>query len=119
MGGYGRASDAALATLVEHLFLLSATADVHVSLVLLREASHLLRKHHRLHTLLDIEGGLFGLGGVTDRAISVVWHLQPLAFALAPELSKASSKLPQAVPQRRALLSDLFPAKDSHAWLVS
>mmetsp|Transcript_67318 Transcript_67318/g.217349 ORF Transcript_67318/g.217349 Transcript_67318/m.217349 type:complete len:716 (-) Transcript_67318:100-2247(-) len=117
--GYGRASDAALAALIEHLFTLAATADCHVSLALLREAAALLRKHHRLHSLLEADGGLFGLGGVTDRAVTVLWHLQPLAFALAPELARAGRAVPAAVPQRRALLAELFPGRDARAWLAA
>mmetsp|Transcript_16966 Transcript_16966/g.53207 ORF Transcript_16966/g.53207 Transcript_16966/m.53207 type:complete len:761 (+) Transcript_16966:56-2338(+) len=115
--GYGKTSDAALAALAERLFLLAAGADAHVGLAVLREAAQLLRKHHRLHVLLDVEGGLFGLGGVTDRAVSVVWHLQPLAFSLLPELARASGQLPAAVPQRRALLAEIFPMKDAGSWL--
>jgi len=114
---FGKASDAAIAGLVEHLFLLAASADSHVGLALLREASLLLRKHHRLYTLLDTEGGLFGLGGVTDRAISVRWHLQPLAFILAPEVVRVAKELPAVIPRRSKILSDIFPAKDALAWL--
>lgn len=117
--GFGKASDSALAALIEHLFLLAAGADAHVGLAVLREAALLLRKHIRLHTLLDVDGGLFGLGGVTDRSISVLWHLVPQAFSLAPELKRAGCALPTAIPQRRILLADLFPARDTRIWLQS
>jgi len=114
---FGKTSDAAIAGLVEHLFLLAAAADSHVGLALLREASLLLRKHHRLYTLLEMDGGLFGLGGVTDRAISVLWHLQPLAFTLAPEVVRVAKELPLTIPRKNKILSDVFPAKDALAWL--
>lgn len=117
--GYGRASDAALAALIEHLFLLAAVADSHVAMPILREAAVLLRRHHRLHTLLDVEGGIFGLGGVIDRTVSVVWQLQPLAFCLAPDLARAGRALPTTITQRTASISDLFPPCDSRAWLAS
>merc|ERR1711865_1283908 len=68
---YGRASDAALAQLIENLFVLAAAADPRVGFPLLREAALLLRRHFRLHTLLDVEGGLFGLGGVMERSVTV------------------------------------------------
>jgi len=117
--GYGKASDSALAGLIERLFLLALGADPHVALAMLREASLLLRKHHRLHTLLDEEGGLFGLGGVTDKAVTVLWHLQALAFSLAPECARAAKALPTAIPSKRAVIADLFPSRDSRAWLAA
>merc|ERR1712150_283496 len=98
---------------------MGATADAHVGLAILREAALLLRKHSRLHTLLDVEGGLFGLGGVTDRAVSVIWHLQPLAFSIVPYVSRVGNTLPVTLPQLRALVTDVFPQKNAHMWLVS
>merc|ERR1712083_195941 len=117
--GFGKASDSALATLIEHLFLLASTADPHVALAILKEASLLLRKHIRLHTLLDVEGGLYGLGGVVDRSVSVAWPLVPLAFSLTPDIKKAGQALPAAIPNRRILLTDLFPDWDSESWLTT
>jgi len=64
-----------------------------------------------------MDGGLFGLGGVTDRAISVLWHLQPLTFTLAPEVVRVAKELPAMIPRRNKILSDVFPAKDALAWL--
>jgi len=115
--GFGRASDAALASLLETLFLLAMGADSHVGLALLREASVLLKKHRRLHTLLDAEGGLFGLGGVTDRAVTIAWHLQPLACSLSPAPARVGKGLAETLRSRRALLSDLFPSREGRPWL--
>eukprot|EP00927_Polykrikos_kofoidii_P006465 TRINITY_DN12613_c0_g3_i1.p1 TRINITY_DN12613_c0_g3~~TRINITY_DN12613_c0_g3_i1.p1 ORF type:complete len:746 (+),score=148.64 TRINITY_DN12613_c0_g3_i1:157-2394(+) len=114
---YGRASDAALATLIEQLFVLALTADSHVALPLLKQAAFLLRKHRQLYTLLDAEGGLFGLGGIQDHSVSVVWHLQPLAFSLVPEVRKVGRELAGVIPSPRGSLKDLFPSKDGLAWL--
>eukprot|EP00928_Gymnodinium_smaydae_P053465 TRINITY_DN37445_c0_g1_i1.p1 TRINITY_DN37445_c0_g1~~TRINITY_DN37445_c0_g1_i1.p1 ORF type:complete len:746 (+),score=211.06 TRINITY_DN37445_c0_g1_i1:62-2299(+) len=117
---YGRASDAALGSLVEQLVVLAAACDSHVGLAMLREAALLLRKNQRLQSLLDVEGGLFGMGGVSERAITVVWHLQPLIFSLVPEVEKASRSLPAAVPKHaRTSMAELFPARDGQAWLAS
>jgi hypothetical protein len=116
---YGRASDAALAILIEHLFVLAAASDAHVGIALLREATLLLRKNQRLHNLLDGEGGLFGLGGVVDRAVTLVWHLQALSSSVAPHIAKASQSLSNAVVSRRASVADLFPLKDARRWLAS
>eukprot|EP00929_Paragymnodinium_shiwhaense_P097588 TRINITY_DN59223_c0_g1_i1.p1 TRINITY_DN59223_c0_g1~~TRINITY_DN59223_c0_g1_i1.p1 ORF type:complete len:738 (+),score=236.55 TRINITY_DN59223_c0_g1_i1:95-2308(+) len=116
---YGRATDATLAVLIEQLFALAVAADAHVGFALLREASALLRRHRQLWTLLDTDGGLFGLGGVTQQAVSVVWHLQPLAFSLTPEMTKAARAIPSTIPHRRANLSELFPSRDWKGWLAS
>lgn len=115
--GFGRASDSALASLLETLFLLAASADSHVALALLKEAAAILKRNHRLHTLLDVDGGLFGLGGITDRAVSVVWQLLPLTHSLAPWPAKVGKGLVATVRSRRALLADLFPSRDSRAWM--
>lgn len=109
---YGQASDAALAVLIEELFNLIVMADPYVGLVLLRETAMLLRRHRHLHTLLDSEGGIFRLGGLSDRAVSVAWHLHPLKFSILPELASGSSKLPQAVVSRLGSVTDLIPIKD-------
>mmetsp|Transcript_44568 Transcript_44568/g.102918 ORF Transcript_44568/g.102918 Transcript_44568/m.102918 type:complete len:714 (+) Transcript_44568:41-2182(+) len=114
---FGRASDATLATLVESLFLLSSIADPHAGLPLLREASLLLRRHHRLYTLLDEEGGLFGLGGLLDRAVSVVWFLQAMAFSIVPDLAKAAKSLRKLIPMRSTSLGEMFPMSDNQRWL--
>lgn len=114
---YGRASDAALAQLIEQLCALALTADAHVGMTFLREAALLLRKHYRLHTLLDVEGGLFGLGGIADHLVTVVWYLQPLAFGLAPE-SAAASKHLAAYAQRRNNVPEIFPFRDGNARLI-
>jgi len=116
---YGRASDAALASLIEQLFILAMSADPHVGPTMLREGAMLLRRHHRLHTLLDVEGGLFGLGGVTDRSISVAWHLQPMAFALIGDVAHAARQLPTAIPRRLTSLADVLPVTDCQSWLAS
>lgn len=116
---YGRASDAALATLIEQLFVLALAADSHVGLSLLREGSSLLRKHRQLWTLLDVEGGLFGLGGIKDHAVTVVWHLQSLAFSLVPEVRKAGRELAAAIPSPRRSITELFPSRDGQAWLAT
>jgi len=116
---YGRASDAALATLVETLFNLTVTSDAHVALGLLREASLLLRKHYRLYTMLDSEGGLFGLGGLMDHAATVFWHFHPLSFSIVPELAKVGSTLRSAISQRRTLITDMFPARSTQTWFNS
>lgn len=118
---FGKASDAALASLVEQLLVLASNADAHVGLALAREAATLLRKHPRLHTLLEMEGGLFGAGGVTEHALTVVWHLQPLAFSFIPEVAKAARALRAAIPERfrrGSSIADLFPSRDGQAWLA-
>jgi hypothetical protein len=109
---YGQASDSALAALIEELFNLIVMADPYVAQALLRETAMLLRKHRQLHTLLDSEGGIFRLGGLTDRAVSVAWHLHPLKFSILPELATGSSRLSQAVVSRLGSVSNLFPIKD-------
>lgn len=115
--GFGKASDGVLATLLETLFLLAASADGHVGFALLREASSLLKKNRRLHTLLESDGGLFGLGGITDRAVTIAWQLQLLAASLAPEPARIGSTLADNVKSRRALLSEIFPAREAKTWL--
>jgi len=117
--GFGRASDSAIASLLETLFLLAASADSHVALALLKEGAAILKRNYRLHTLLDTEGGLFGLGGITDRAVSVAWQLHPLGCSLSPAPAKVGRGLAATVKSRRALLAELFPARDSKAWLES
>lgn len=117
--GFGGASDGALAALLEQLGLLAAGADPHVSVAILKEMADLLKKHRKLHTLLDVEGGLFGLGGITDRALSVAWPLHALAASLAPAPAKVGQQLAAMVSSRRGLLSDVFPFRDSKAWLES
>merc|ERR1719264_841518 len=52
-----------------------------------------------------------------ESAVTVAWHLQPLAFALSPSLARAGRALPAAVTSRKALLGDVFPARDSRSWL--
>jgi len=116
---FGRASDASLAQLIENLFVLAAASDPRVGCVLLKEASLLLRKHNRLHSILDFEGGLFGLGGVTEKSISLVWHLQAITFSMVPELAKAGEALARTIPNRRVTVADLFPVKESSKWLSS
>merc|ERR1712178_25855 len=71
----------------------------------------------RLHTILDSEGGLFGLGGVTERSVTVTWHLQALGFSIVPDLAKAGRSLAGTVVNRRANVADVFPVKDSKKWL--
>lgn len=115
---YGRASDAALAQLIEQLCTLALTADSHVGMTFLREAALLLRKHHRLHTLLDVEGGLFGLGGISDHLVTVVWHLQPFAFGLAPESEKAARNFAGFAQRRHGVPADIFPFKNGQEWLM-
>lgn len=117
--GFGKASDATLAALLENLFLLAASADAYVGVTLVREAAALLKRQRRLHTLLDEEGGLFSLGSVVDRAVSVVWPLHLLSCSVAPALARIGQGLPAAVKSRVALLTDLFPTKDAVAWLRS
>mmetsp|Transcript_59311 Transcript_59311/g.105434 ORF Transcript_59311/g.105434 Transcript_59311/m.105434 type:complete len:733 (-) Transcript_59311:85-2283(-) len=117
--GYSNASDAALAALLEMLYSIAISADLHVGFAFLREASLLLRRYRRLHTLLDMEGGIFGLGGITDRAVTLVWHMQPLTCSLAPHVVKAAKALPAAIPRRNELIGDLFPLKDARSWLSS
>lgn len=117
---YGRASDAALATLVEQLFNLALASDAHVGLAMLQEGALLLRKHQRLHSLLDSEGGLFGVGGLKEHAITLVWHLQALCFSLVPEVVKAAKGLPGAIPKyARVSMQDQFPTKDGISWLAA
>jgi len=115
--GFGKASDSSMAALMETLFLLATVADPHVALPILRESATLLKRNRRLHTLLEHEGGLFGLGGVTDRAVSVAWPLQPLACSLSPAPALIGRGLADAIRSRTALLADLFPKRDSKAWL--
>ncbi|CAE8601986.1 unnamed protein product [Polarella glacialis] len=117
--GYGAASDAALASLVEMLFSLALTADSHVGIAFLKEVSLLLKRQRRLHTLLDAEGGIFGLGGISDRAVTVVWHLQALTCCLPPDVTKAAKALPASIPKMTVQIGDLFPLKDSRSWLAT
>mmetsp|Transcript_65472 Transcript_65472/g.142794 ORF Transcript_65472/g.142794 Transcript_65472/m.142794 type:complete len:706 (-) Transcript_65472:60-2177(-) len=116
---YGRASDTGLAMLIEQLFCLAATADGHVGLVFLREGGLLLRKHPRLRTLLDVEGGLFGRGGLLNQSLTVVWHLHPLGFSVLPETTRVSRALPAAIPKPGAAIGELFPMRDGRSWLLT
>ncbi|CAJ1348064.1 unnamed protein product [Effrenium voratum] len=116
--GYGSASDAALASLIERLFSIALVADCHVGLPFLREAGLLLRRHQRLHTLLDLEGGIFGLGGVADTTVTLVWYFQGIGFSLCPTLAQASKALPSSLRKRSSVITDLFPIQDSHQWLA-
>lgn len=70
-----------------------------------------------MHPILEFEGGLFGLGGVTERSVSVAWHLQALSFSVVPDLARVGESLGSAVVNRRASVADLFPCKDPHKWL--
>jgi len=117
--GYSSASDAALASLLEQLFGIALSADGHVGFAFLREASLLLRRYRRLYTLLDIEGGIFGLGGIEDKSVTLVWHMQALTCSLAPQVGKAAKALPDAIPRRNEIISDLFLLKEARSWLVS
>lgn len=113
---YGKASDSSLALLVEHLFHLATAADSHVGLGLLQEASTMLRRNRQLHPLLDVEGGLFRVGGLGDNSVSVAWHLQVLTHALAPWTARVGESLAKVVPSRLRNPADLFPAKDARSW---
>lgn len=115
--GFGRASDSVLASLMETLFQLAANADPHVGLAILRDASSMLKKQRRLYALLDIEGGLYGLGGVTEKAVSVAWTINSLASSLSPTLANLGKNLPELIPHKNTLISDHFPSKDARAWL--
>mmetsp|Transcript_95830 Transcript_95830/g.200302 ORF Transcript_95830/g.200302 Transcript_95830/m.200302 type:complete len:719 (-) Transcript_95830:32-2188(-) len=114
---FGRASDGAMAALLESVFLLATSSDPHVSSALLREAAQLLKRHRKLHTILDADGGLFGLGGITDRAISIAWPLHLLGSSLVPMPNKIGRKLPDSIRSRLALVSELFPFRSSKTWL--
>lgn len=116
--GYSNASDAALASLIERLFSIALVADCHVGLPFLREAALLLRRHQRLHTLLDQDGGIFGLGGVADTTVSLVWHFQGLTCSVSPVLARAAQALPSAIRKRGSVITDQFPIQDSHEWLT-
>ncbi|CAK9106815.1 unnamed protein product [Durusdinium trenchii] len=116
--GYSNASDAALASLIERLFSIALVADSHVGLPFLREAALLLRRHQRLHTLLDQEGGIFGLGGVSDTTVSLVWHFQGLSCSVSPVLAQAAQALPSGMRKRGSVIADQFPIQDSHEWLA-
>jgi len=115
--GFGGASDGSMAALLEQLGLLAAGADSHVSVAILREVAALLKKYRKLHTLLDFEGGLFGLGGIEDRALSIAWPLHALAASLSPWPRKVGLNLADTVVSRRGLLTDIFPGRDGKAWL--
>eukprot|EP00434_Breviolum_minutum_P019961 symbB.v1.2.017609.t1/scaffold1377.1/size122625/2 len=117
--GYSNASDAALASLIERLFSIALVADCHVGVPFLREAGLLLRRHQRLHTLLDQEGGIFGLGGVADTTVSLVWHFQGLTCSVSPLLAQAAQALPSGIRKRGSVISDQFPIQDSHEWLTA
>eukprot|EP00435_Cladocopium_sp_Y103_P066649 s462_g28.t4 len=116
--GYSNASDAALASLIERLFSIALVADCHVGLPFLREAALLLRRHQRLHTLLDQDGGIFGLGGVADTTVSLVWHFQGLTCSVSPVLARAAQALPSAIRKKGSVITDQFPIQDSHNWLT-
>ncbi|CAE7868731.1 noc3l [Symbiodinium microadriaticum] len=116
--GYSTASDAALAALLEQLLSISLTADCHAALAFLREAALLLRRHRRLYSLLDVEGGIFGLGGVADKSVTLAWYFQGISCSLSPVLASAAQALPSSIPKRNEVIADLFPFKDSHQWLA-
>merc|ERR1712110_1255558 len=87
---------------------------------MLGEAATLLRKHHRIHTLLDQEGGLFGLGGIKEHAITLVWHLKALTFSLSPEVARIGRDLAATIPKHsRASMADVFPSRDGGSWLAA
>merc|ERR1711865_733072 len=54
-----------------------------------------------------------------DRAVTVVWHLQPLAFSIAPDMSKVGRGLATAIPLRRTSIADIFPMKGGRSWLAT
>eukprot|EP00439_Symbiodinium_sp_Y106_P073109 s357_g13.t1 len=116
--GYSTASDAALAALLEQLLSISLTADCHAALAFLREAALLLRRHRRLYSLLEMEGGIFGLGGVADKSVTLAWYFQGISCSLSPVLASAAQVLPSSIPKRNEVIADLFPFKDSHQWLA-
>lgn len=61
---------------------------------LLPECEALVRKHHKLRSLLQEDGGLFSLGGsVVERPVSVFWMLAQVAHSLDFRVATAGKQL--------------------------
>ncbi|CAE7252674.1 RMD1 [Symbiodinium sp. CCMP2592] len=65
-----------------------------------------------------MEGGIFGLGGVADKSVTLAWYFQGISCSLSPVLASAAQVLPSSIPKRNEVIADLFPFKDSHQWLA-
>ncbi|CAE7241836.1 RMD1 [Symbiodinium pilosum] len=102
-----------------HRVLAALFGKCQAALAFLREAALLLRRHRRLYSLLDMEGGIFGLGGVADKAVTLAWHFQGLSCSISPALASAAKVLPSSIPKRNEVIAELFPFKDSSQWLSS
>jgi len=105
------------ALLQEALFALIAHLEPANSLKAFSEAERQLRRFGtKLSPILDVDGGLFGVGGARERPISVYWHLRALQHHLLPSIREnASSLQPQAGQVlRRAAAGTGIVAKECH-----
>ncbi|CAE7321513.1 RMD1 [Symbiodinium sp. CCMP2592] len=60
-----------------------------------------------------MEGGIFGLGGVADKSVTLAWYFQGISCSLSPVLASAAQVLPSSIPKRNEVIADLFPFKEN------
>jgi len=86
------------ALMQESLFGLLAHLDAEIGVKVFAEAEKMLRRFGtKLSPILDIDGGLFGVGGARERHISIFWFLKSLKHHILPQMTNSVKTLePQA-----------------------